>query len=257
MKLCHLAPVRPVIRCSLLIPALLAALCVSSANAQNAARRAQNLPGQRAVVIDERLSALRQQPDVKAPLLQRLRRGRVIGISRIGGAKDGPVYCLVAVTRRTRGWILAEAVVRSGRAEDAARLLRMIEESADDFTRARLARICADEFRNTAVAPRALLLLGEAAEAASARLTREARKRARDAGEAATVSQASRRDYLLNHTGLDRWNRAGITFDYEAQADRLAYDGAAYRELLRKYPRSDEAQKARERLESVRSAAKN
>jgi len=241
----------------LLIPALLVALCVWSANAQSVARRVQSLPGQRAVVIDERLSALRQMPDVKAPLLQRLRRGRVIGLSRTGGAKDGPVYHLVAVTRRTRGWILAEAVVRSGRAEDAARLLRMIEETSDEFTRARLARICADEFRNTTAAPRALLLLGEAAEAASARLTREARRRARDVGETATALQASRRDYLLNHAGLDRWNRAGITFDYEAQADRLAYDGAAYRELLRKYPRSDEAKNAQERLESVRAAAKN
>jgi hypothetical protein len=57
---------------------------------------------------------------------------------------------------------------------------------------------------------------------------------------------------LLNYAGLDRYNRIGITFDYDTAAERIVYDGAAYRELLRKYPRSAEANEARQRLEGFK-----
>jgi len=40
-----------------------------------------------------------------------------------------------------------------------------------------------------------------------------------------------------------------VMFDYDAASDRIVYDGAAYRELARRYPRSDEAQDARKKLE--------
>ncbi|MFN7946791.1 MAG: hypothetical protein U0Z53_15675 [Blastocatellia bacterium] len=255
-RLCHLSHSHT--RLFYLFAFVLLIAVVSPVSAQNSARRNQPGAGQRAVVIDERLSALREQPEVTATLRQRLRRGRIVSISKTASQKGGPAYCLVAVTRRTRGWVLAESLARSGSEQDARRLLKMIEETRDDFIRARLARICADEFSRTASASRALLLLGEAAEAASQRLSREARKRAgTDGEESDSVSRLSRRDYLLNHTGLDRWNRAGIAFSYEADTDGLVYDGAAWRELLRKYPRSDEAQQAQERLKQIKTTAKN
>jgi hypothetical protein len=202
-------------------------------------------PGQRAVVIDERLSALHEKPDVRAPLLQRLRRGRVVGI-----IKAGRQWHRVYITRHTRGWILAEAVARSGRADEAARLLKLAEGTEDDFVRARLARLCADEFRNTPAAPRALLLLAEAAEAAADRLTRDARRKTGEGGksEAAENPRAGRREFMLSDSSLDRWNRAGMTFEYDAASDRIVYDGASYREIVRKYPRHEEARLARERL---------
>ncbi len=53
---------------------------------------------------------------------------------------------------------------------------------------------------------------------------------------------------MLSFNGLDRYNRAGVTFDYDEARDLIVYDGAAYRELLRRYPRSAEAAIARERL---------
>jgi hypothetical protein len=239
--------------CRLFCLAVLFIIWSPSIEAQHRSGNNRGLRGQRAIVIDERWSALRARPEINAPLVQRLRRGRVVGV-----IKPGPQYHLVQLTRRTRGWILAEALARSGRADDAARWLRLIEATTDDFTRARLARLCADEFRHTPAASRALLLLGETAEAVSDRLTREARKRAGDEhAESATHSTLSRRDYLLSHAGLDRWNRAGITFAYEAEGDRLIYDGAAWRELARKYPGSDEAKRAREKTGRAKSAVKN
>jgi hypothetical protein len=155
----------------------------------------------------------------------------------------------VAVSRNTRGWLLAEAVVKSGNSTDAERLLKLIEETTDDFVKARLARLCADEFRAGPQAPRCLLLLGEAASRAADRLTRDAKRRVGDeepgAGPGAGLS---RRDYLLNFAGLDRYNRAGVTFDYDQRAERIVYDGEAYRELLRRYPKSAEAQAMKAKL---------
>jgi hypothetical protein len=212
--------------------------CVTQAQA----RRKVFIPGQRAIVIDERLSALRAQPDVKAGLEQRLRRGRAVGIL---GATANRKFLRVAVSRNVRGWVLAEAVARAGNPADAERLLKLIEETEDDFTKVRLARLCADEFRATPAAPKALLLMGEIAEKAAERLTRDAKRRV---GDEEPGRGLGRRDYVLNHTGLDRYNRIGVTFDYDEAADRLVYDGASYRELLRLFPKSGESKLAREKL---------
>ena len=60
------------------------------------------VPGTRAVVFDERLAALRARPDVKAPLTQRLRRGRRIGILATLTTRSGAKFYRVAVSRNTR-----------------------------------------------------------------------------------------------------------------------------------------------------------
>lgn len=217
-------------------------LIVITSAIQAQTKRKTSVTGRRAIVVDERLSVLRTQPDVKAQLKQRLRRGRVIGILAIRKAKDGGQFLQVSVTRNTRGWILAEAVVKSGDSADAARLLKLIEESEDDFIKARLAKLCAEEFRLTAPAPSCLLKLGEAAERAADRLTRDAKRRV---GNQEPSTGLSKRDYFLNFTGLDRYNRIGVMFDYDQSADRIVYDGVAYRELLRRYPNSAEAEIAK------------
>jgi hypothetical protein len=209
------------------------------------AKRKLFVPGRAAIVFDERLSALRAQPDVKAVLEQRLRRGRVVGV--IGATRNsaGGRFLRVAVSRNVQGWILADAVARPGNPTDAERLIRLIEEMKDDFTKARLARLCADEFRATKFAPRALLILGEAAERAAERLSRDAQRRLGDEGSNGGLN---RRFYFLNFAGLDRYNRIGVTFDYDQVEDRLSYDGKAFRELMRRYPRSAEAKMLRERM---------
>jgi hypothetical protein len=106
--------------------------------------------------------------------------------------------------------------------------MRLIEETRDEFTKARMARFYADESRSTKYAPKALMILGGAAEGASERLSRDAKRRVgEDAPEAAPNAGLTKRDFMLNYAGLDHYNRIGVTFDYDAASDRIAYDGAA------------------------------
>jgi hypothetical protein len=62
--------------------------------------------------------------------------------------------------------------------------------------------------------------------------------------------------YFLNYSGLDRWRKQGVVFTFNAASKQFHYDGAAWREILRRYPRSPEANEARKRLESLTSASK-
>ena len=214
-----------------------------SATAQT--KRKTVVPGQRAIVVDERLSALRALPDVRSALDQRLRRGRVVGILGSKKSKDGKEFLRVSVTKNTRGWVLAEAIVKAGSSADAERLLKLVEDTDDDFIKARLAKLCAEEFRSTPTAPRCLLKLGEAADRAADRLTRDAKRRV---GNEEPSAGLSKRDYFLNFTGLDRYNRIGVLFDYDDKAERIIYDQDAYRELARRYPKSTEVQAAKDKL---------
>jgi hypothetical protein len=184
------------------------------------------------------LSVLRERPELSASIKQRLRRGRVIGITGAARGKDGSLFFNVVVTRRTEGWILAAAVIRTGHRADGDRLIKLIEASNDEFARIRLARLCADEFRGTRTAARALLLLGETAERAAARLTAQAQRRLKAGADEMTLD---RRVYLLNDVALDRYNRIGVRFKTDEEGAKLIYDGGAYRELIRKYPRAPEA----------------
>jgi len=86
-----------------------------------------------------------------------------------------------------------------------------------------------------------LFLMGETAERVAQQLTRLAQRRIKEEAR-------NRRIYLLNDVGLDRCNRMGIGFRTDLEGDQLIYDGAAYRELLRRYPRAPEANQAKEKL---------
>jgi hypothetical protein len=231
--------VRPIFQIPALILFLLLVMAADVATAQN--KRKLPLPGRRAMVVDERFSALRTAPEMKSELKQRLRKGRMVGVLGVRESRSREKFFLLAVSRRTRGWVLSEAVVRSGHPADAERLFGMMEETTDEFSRVRLSRLCADEFRSTAFAPRALLAMAEAAEKASERLTKDCRRAAGDQGH-------DRRKLFLNHPGLDRYNRLGVIFEYDATADRIVYDGGAYRELVRRYPKSEQAQAAAAKL---------
>ncbi len=235
------------------VPILLATLFIAvSAQTFPIKKRQKNIPGQRAVIYDDRLSALRTEPDVKAQLISRLHRDREVGI--IGAARranSGPLFYPVAVSRNVRGWVIAEALARPQRGHDATRLMSLIADTKDDFARARLARLCADQYRGLELAPRALLVVGEAAERAAGKLSRDAQKRVGDPDE--TLDKNLReREYLLNYVGLDRYNKLGITFDYDEASRNLVYDGGAYREIMKKYARSPEAIEAKARLEKLK-----
>jgi hypothetical protein len=197
-------------------------------------------------VVDERLAALRDAPRPSANLIQRLGRGRYVAVAG-ERASGGVTYLRVSVTRRTGGWVQAEAVVRPSRAGEDARLLRLVRGSAE-FDRLARARILLEAFPRSTLRPAALLAYGDAAAEAAEHLTREAGRRL-DPGEM-LAGGAPPESYFLNYNGLDRYRRLGVVFDFDPASGRYRYDGAAFREILRRHPRAPEAAEARKRLES-------
>ena len=201
--------------------------------------------GHLAVVIDERLAALRSAPDLSAKLLSRLSRGRLVAIRGATRSRDRVTFLRVAVTRRTSGWVQAEALIAPWRADDDDRLLRLIH-SSEDFDQIARGRLFLDAFPRSPLRPQVLLLFGDAAQQAAEKLSHEAGRRL-DQNEM-TAGGAPEFSYFLNYNGLDRYNRQRITFTFDQASKSFHYDGAAWRELLRRYPQSPEAAEARKRL---------
>jgi hypothetical protein len=136
-----------------------------------------------------------------------------------------------------------EAVVSARQPNDDERLVSLILSSFD-FDRIVRARIFLDLFPRSSLRPQVLLLLGDAAEEAAAKLTRDAGRRLTLPKE----TSAPEFSYYLNYTGLDRYNRQGIRFVFDSTTRQFHYDGAAWRELIRRYPASDKAALGRQRL---------
>ncbi len=223
------------------------ALFILSGSAPNTSAQKQRVPhgGHVAIVADERLAALRSVPEPSARLLRRLSRGRFVSIRGASRSRDGLVFYHVVVTRRTSGWLQSEAVIASWRPGDDQRLLRLIG-GADEFDRVARARVFLDAFPRSSLRPQVLLIYGDAAEEAAAKLSHEAERRFErrelPAGGAPEFS------YYLNYSGLDRYNRQGVTFAFDRAAKKFHYDGAAWREIVQRYPKSPEASEARKRL---------
>lgn len=200
--------------------------------------------GRLAVVVDERLAALRATPQLTGTLVRRLSRGRLVAVRSVRTSPDGVTFFLVNVTSRTHGWIQREAVVSPSR--DDRRLWDLIERS-EGFDRLSRARIFLDHFPRSPLRPQVLLLLGDSAEELAERLSNSASRRMNHLGDAPEFT------YYLNYTGLDRYNRLRITFVFDQSTKRFHYDGAAWREVVRRYPKSPEALEAKKRLETLYS----
>jgi hypothetical protein len=223
----------------------LSALLLLFIHANVSAQRKPPTGGRIAVVVDERLAALRSRPELTAHLVRRLGRGRLVAIRSSRTAREGVTFLFVNVTTRTRGWIQRESVVSPSRPGDDLRLFNLIEASSG-FDRIVRARIFLDHFRRSPLRPRVLLLLGDTAEALAGKLSQQAqRKLTTDLGEAPEFT------YYLNYTGLDRYNRQGIHFTFNPTTKRLHYDGAAWREILNRHPRAPEAAEASKRLNDL------
>jgi hypothetical protein len=162
---------------------------------------------------------------------------------------DGIVFFLVNVNSRTHGWIQREALVSISHRGDDQRLLRLIE-SSKEFDRISRARIFLDEFPRSPLRPEVLLILGDAAEEACAKLSREAARRLN-----VGASSAPAFSYFLNYSGLDRYGRQGIQFLFDREAKQYHYDGAAWREILQRFPHAPQATEARRRLTQLSAAA--
>ncbi len=226
------------------------ALLILCGTSPNASAQKQRIPpgGHVAVVADERLAALRSVPEPSARLLRRLSRGRFVSIRGSSRSRDGLVFYHVVVTRRTSGWLQSEAVIASWRPGDDERLLRLID-GADEFDRVARARVFLDAFPRSSLRPQVLLIYGDAAAEAAAKLSREAERRL-DRREL-PAGGAPEFSYYLNYSGLDRYNRQGVTFTFDRAAKKFHYQGAAWREIMQRYPNSPEAAEARKRLEAL------
>jgi len=213
------------------------------------ARRRPPAGGRLAVVVDERLSALRATPELSGLLLRRMGRGSYVAVKGEKRSRDGVIFYKVNVTNRTAGWIQREAVVSPSRAGDDDRLLRLIKAS-EDYDRVVRARIFLDNFSSSELRPEVLLIYSQTAEEIAGRLSREAMRRL-DAKEM-SAGGAPVFSYFLNYNGLDRYNRQGVTFVFDAREKALRYDGEGWQELIHRYPRSPEAAEARKRLAANR-----
>ncbi len=224
--------------------AFLVSAQVDSARAQQRKR----VPGSReSIVVDERLSVLRATPDLSGKLVRRIGRGRFVSVRGKKRSQDGVMFYRVNVTRRTGGWIQREAVVSPWDPGNDERLLRLIKGS-DDFDLIARARIFLEAFPRSPARPTVLLLFANAAEQAAIKLSQDASRRLKPEKMKANVA-APMFTYFLNYNGLDRYNRQGIRFDFDGKG--FHYDGAAWREILRRYPKSVEAVEARKRLDAL------
>jgi hypothetical protein len=224
-------------------------LCLILLNSSSTLAQQRKPPagGRLAIVVDERLAALRATPQLNGRLVRRLSRGRLLAVRSIKTSADGISFFLVNVSSRTHGWIQREALVSPSRTGDDQMLLTLIERS-QGFDRITRARIFLDHFPRSRLRPAVLLLLGDTAEELAAKLSNDAARRLKeDGGDAPEFS------YFLNYSGLDRYNRQGITFVFNQSTKRFHYDGSTWRELIRRYPHSPAASEAKIKLDSLYS----
>jgi hypothetical protein len=232
--------------------ALSLAVCSVAPRARAQGKRRAPAGGRAAVVVDERLSALRDEPSLAGALLRRLGLGRAVALTGARREADGVAFYQVAVTRRTRGWLQSESFASPARAGDEARLVNLIKASRG-FERVERARVFLDLFPRSRLRPEVLLLYGDAAEEAAVALTRAASSRL--AEDRLPAGGAPLHSYYLNFNGLDRYRRNGIAFVFDRAKKQFHYDGESWRELVRHFPRSPEAARARRRIESLSGVA--
>jgi hypothetical protein len=221
-------------------------VCLFLFPADSFAKRRPPAGGRLAVVVDERLSALRTTAELSGKLIRRMGRGSLVAVRGEKRNREGLTFYRVNINSRTSGWMQREAVISPTRAGDDARLLRLIKASTD-FDRITRARIFLDVFSASEFRPEVLLIYSQAAEEIAPRLSREVLRRLDEAELSA--SGAPLFSYFLNYNGLDRYNRQGVTFVYDAREKLLRYDGEGWQELLHRYPRTPEAAEARKHLE--------
>lgn len=206
-----------------------------------------------AVVVDERLSVLRFEPSLSAIPLQRMRSGRTMLVTGEKAA-DGVRFYRVQLAGERTGWVQTDAVVSNTKRGDDERLVKLIRAESG-FEQIEMAMIFLENFPRSTFRPAILLLVGDLVEEAAQRLSRDAARRL-SAAEMSS-SNAPPHSFYLNFSGLDRYRRLGVNFTFDPQTKQFHYDGAAWREILQKYPNSTEIAEARKRLDSLNSGLKH
>lgn len=202
----------------------------------------------RAVVVDERLSVLRETPDLNGKFVRRISRGDDLYVLGSKTGADGIIFYRVRVTSRSAGWLQSDAVVSTVRAGDDARLWQLVQLS-EGFDRIGRAQTFLEMFTVSTLRPQVLLALGDAVEEMAGKLTKEAQRRF----DPAEIAKGTAPDfsYYHNYAGLDRYQRRNIRFKFDRAKKEFHYDGTAWTEIVKKYPQSPEATQARQRLEGA------
>jgi hypothetical protein len=205
-----------------------------------------------AVVIEENLAVLRFEPSFSSLPLQRLRNGDTILITSQKSA-EGVIFYRAQLSPDKNGWIQADSVAVSTRPGDDRRVLELIRAS-DGFDKIELASIFLENFPNSLFRPIVLLLFGDLNEEAAERLSREAKRRFET--ENFRALGAPLYSYYLNFNGLDRYRRLSVDFAFNRTTLQFHYNGASWREIVKKHANSAEAVEAKKRLTSLEAASK-
>lgn len=203
--------------------------------------------GSSAVVMDETLSVLRVKPSLFAEAVQRMRRGRTVRILGVAEA-DGVKFYKVAAPPSDTGWVQADAVFGRFRAGDEERLARFVQASSG-FDQVELAAAFLEMYPGSQFRPAILLLFGDILEETAVKLSRDAASRLDRREMAATSAPAH--SYYLNFVSLDRYRKLGIQFVFDAASRAYHYNGQSWKDIVSKYPQSNEAAEARKRLDSL------
>ena len=223
-------------------------VCLVPSIAQKQKQTRAGGKGSVAIVVDETLSVLRAQPSLYATPVQRMRRGRRVQI--LGSAEaDGVKFLRVAAAPAGFGWVQADAVFAKFRFADEERFAKLVLASSG-FDQIELAAAFLDTYPASKFRPTVLLLVGDLLEDAAAKLSRDANSRLKRSEMAA--SGAPLHSYYLNFNLLDRYRRLGATFLFNASTRTFHYNGAVWRELIRKHPLTTEASEAARRLDSLK-----
>lgn len=201
-----------------------------------------------AVIVDERLAVLRSEPSLFSKSVLRMQNGRKISV--LGSKEaDGVTFYRIIAPPNNFGWVQTEAVAGKFRRGDDARLARLVQAS-DGFEQIERAVIFLETFADSPLRPAILLLLGDLMEENALKLSNDATRRF-DRREMA-ASGAPLHSFYLNFVSLDRYRKLGVNFIFNSNTKLLHYDGASWREIVGKFPKSSEAVEAQKRLDSLK-----
>ena len=176
--------------------------------------RATRLPARSAYVVDGRLAVLRPAPSLLASPQRRLRVGRAVYPVERRRDTEGRFWLRVALTRRTRGWMLADALALPGDRRDEGRVSALLEE-LEGLGRLELARVARERF------PRLRERAGEAVQEEAERAAGDLAERAnRRLGDLRGLGAREVRALMLSDPALDRYGRLGVVFDADPRTRR-------------------------------------
>ncbi len=213
----------------------------------SAARAAE--VGKTAVVVDETLSVVREEPSLYARPIHRIQRGRNVQIVSVAEA-DGVKFFKIAAPPSSFGWVQADAVFGRFRAADDERLARLVQ-ALDGFDHVEAAGEYFALFPESKFRPAILLLYGDILELIAAKLSKDASSRL-NRGEMA-ASNAPMHSYYLNFNMLDRYRKLGVVFLFNSATKQYHYNGGSWAEIIKKHAGTPEAVEAQKRMDSLKA----